>query len=701
MDPEPDTERRPHVLLVEDDEDDALLTRKLIEGVREPLYAVEWVTTHARAADALRRGRHDVCLVDYNLRGRSGLDLVREALADGCEVPFVLLTGPDDRDVDAAALDLGVADFLVKGDLTASLLERSLRCSIRHGATLKALRESEARFRLGFERSPLGMALVDGSRRIRHANAALARTMRMSLTDLADAGAMDLVHPDDRETVSTATAELHSGKSEAEIHIEHRSITGDGSTIWVRMHAAPLSLEGDPHGLFVQLEDITERIRTEQRLSDMAVRDELTGLPNRAAISEHLQFALTRAHHQDTGIGILFVDLDHFKRINDSFGHRAGDEVLRRVSRRIREASRASDFVARFAGDEFVVVCEDIRGEQELLAVADRIRHSVRSPIAAGDQEVVVTATVGVLHRGHVDPEGADTLLHQADVAMYEGKSRGRDCATAYDESLRDLAMLWLTTEHAFRRALDRDELTLAYQPMVRGRGEDVEGVEILMRWEPPGQDPIPPSRFIPVAEESGLMVHAAAWTLRRLCTDIPRIAAVCGDLRPTLWMNLSTRQLMWPELAERIIDLCATCDWPRHRFGLEITEQLAMDPHGGAEAALARLREAGVKLAIDDFGTGYSSLASMRSLQPDLLKVDRSLIVGLGVDPGAEPLCRAAIDMAHALGIEVVCEGVETDLELDVVKRIGTDLVQGYAVARPAPLETFLRLMAGGPDAR
>ena len=413
-----------------------------------------------------------------------------------------------------------------------------------------------------------------------------------------------------------------------------------------------------------------------------AHHDSLTGLPNRALVLDRLDHALARLQRDHREAAVLFVDLDRFKVVNDTLGHSIGDEVLIRIGERLKAAVRPGDTVGRLAGDEFVVVCEDV-GPDEVLQIAKRVAQAIEGPLSLYGRDTVITASIGIANVASA--ARAEDVLRDADVAMYRAKERGRARIEVFDTAIRERLLERLETEHALRRGLAAGDLRLHYQPIVGTADGRLQSVEALVRWQHPVRGLVPPDEFIPLAEETGLVIPIGRWVLVEACAQLGRWQAAnrhLGDLQ--VGVNLSARQFTDPDLVSIVADALGRAGIAPGTLSLEITESVLMEEVEATAETLRALKDLGVCLSIDDFGTGYSSLSYLKRFPVDVLKIDRSFVDGLGVDRDDEAIVHAVVDLAHALGLEVVGEGVETVAQFRELQRLGCDAVQGYLLGRP-----------------
>jgi len=437
------------------------------------------------------------------------------------------------------------------------------------------------------------------------------------------------------------------------------------------------------------------RIRTEEDLNHQALQDPLTELPNRVLFVDRLTQALSRVERNGGTLAVLFVDVDHFKVINDSLGHSEGDRLLRLMSERLVDAVRPGDTVARFGGDEFVILCENVLGEIEAIGIGERIRELASTPLVLEGREYVITVSTGIAMTS--DPHAsASDLLRDADAAMYQAKDGGRARTAVFADAMRTRAVRRLETELALRSAIALGELRVHYQPVVDLVTGRPESVEALVRWEHPTEGLVPPDEFIPIAEETGLILPLGAWVLREAChqtfawrTAAPELAHLAVSV------NLSARQVAQADLVSMVADVLLETGLPPEALVLEITESVLMRDAEYVITVLRALKDLGVRLSIDDFGTGYSSLSYLKKFPVDILKIDHSFVDGLGVESDDSAIVQATINLAQSLGLETVAEGVETLMQATALQALGCKKAQGYLYSRPLPARLISNLLA------
>jgi diguanylate cyclase (GGDEF)-like protein/PAS domain S-box-containing protein len=446
--------------------------------------------------------------------------------------------------------------------------------------------------------------------------------------------------------------------------------------------------------------DISERKAFEERLEYQATHDPLTGLPNRTLFLDRLELALARSRRSSRTVAVLFCDLDHFKVVNDSLGHGAGDRLLVALAQRLRDALRPGDTVARFGGDEFVILCDELATQQDAVYIAERIHRAVHEPLPIGSTEMFAAISIGIAFATR--DTGPETMIRDADAAMYLAKERGRARYEVYDETMRATLVERLDIESALRRAITRHELRVVYQPTVDLVTGSIVGVEALLRWDHPERGLLVPHDFIDVAEETGLILPIGSWVIEQACRQAQRWQAGNPDAHLLVSVNLSGRQLDDPTLIDTVRDVIERTGVDPNLLGLEITESVVMRDPQASTVTLQALKDLGVRLAVDDFGTGYSSLAYLRRFPVDLLKVDRAFVDGLDPDTGdAEDraIVAAVVSLAHTLGMEAIAEGVETAAQLAELRALGCDMAQGYFIAKPLTAPALDDLLTRRPS--
>ncbi|MEY2417214.1 MAG: hypothetical protein QOH53_2548, partial [Ilumatobacteraceae bacterium] len=556
-------------------------------------------------------------------------------------------------------------------------------------------RIAETRFEIGFEQSAIGAAMSDLDGIPFRVNPAACEFFERPEELLIGTRWTEFTHPDEVHLGQAVLGRLAAGHDT--YADERRYLRPDGSVIWALTHVTLVRDEaGEPEYFFVQLQDITGRKMTEQELAHQALHDTLTGLPNRALLEDRLIHGLAGSRRRGSQLGVMFLDIDQFKMVNDSLGHSAGDDLLRQAAERIAGAIRPGDTVARFGGDEFVVVCDDVSAI-ETERVAERVLRALSLPMHLVNQEMHVSASLGIaLADEHATPE---SLLRDSDSAMYRAKERGRGRIEMFDETLRLNAKRRLATASALHRALEREEFVVYYQPVVDLTTGAMVSAEALVRWKHPEHGMVTPDEFISLAEETGLIVPIGAHVLQQACEDLAdwqRLLASSGsDSTLSIAVNLSVRQMLAPGIAELVADVLARTGVPPGDLCLELTESVFMQDVDYFGRTLASLKEIGVHLSIDDFGTGYSSLSYLKRFPVDGVKVDRVFVDGLGTDPHDTALVAAIVALASALDLQVTAEGVETHEQLLELKSLGVPRAQGYFLDRPMAAVEISRRIA------
>lgn len=568
----------------------------------------------------------------------------------------------------------------------------------------QARAHSEARFRALFDNFPDGVVLIDPHDpavpwRIVDCNDAFCRMNGYGREQLLGQS-IDLLH-------DTALMAGHGPRLLEWIRQERHALgeglhrRQDGSTFPIETSSSLVELDGLELVLGMD-RDVSERKRTEQKLQELRDRldyearhDSLTGLPNRALLADRLELELARATRSGQGVAVMFIDLDDFKRVNDTLGHAAGDRLLREVARRLRAAVRPGDTVARMSGDEFVVVVPELQGEHPAARVARRLQRALALPFDLGGQSVTLRCSVGISLRPQ-DGAQVDQLLQQADMAMYRAKAAGKNDLCFFSPAMNLEALERQRIETRLRQALDSNGFHLHYQPQFEILSGRLVGLEALLRWTDAELGSVSPARFIPVAEDSGLIVPLGAWVLDEACRQV-----AAWGLEVPVAVNVSPTQLMRGDFTETVRAALQSHGLRGSALKLELTERLVVRDPGLAGRRLARLQGLGVQLSMDDFGAGESAISSLLALPVDELKLDRSLMAGLGHTPESQRVVGALLALARGLNLPVVAEGVETPEQLAALRSLGCAAVQGYLTGRPAaPAALAALLGAASPSA-
>ncbi len=509
------------------------------------------------------------------------------------------------------------------------------------------------------------------------------------------------VHKEDRARVLQARSSIEEAK---EVVSEYRFRTADGNYRWISDQVRLLcDGKGQPVELVGCMIDITQRRRTEDKVHYLAYFDSLTGLPNRSLMKELLEQALANALRYRRSLAVLFLDIDHFKRINDTLGHDVGDTVLREVAQRLLGCVRASDLVSRKAddakavsdqavsrlgGDEFVIILSEVSTTEDAAAAAARIAAALNAPVQLAHEEITITASIGIsVYPG--DGADAESLLKHADAAMYQAKEEGRNKHRFFTRALDERASRRFALESRLRKAVERCDFVLHYQPKIDVRRRCVIGMEALLRWQPLDEGLIPPAEFIPLAEDNGLIVPIGEWVLQEACRQLVEWQAA-GLPQLCVAVNLSAVQFKQPRLVERISHILAKSGLDPTSLELELTESVLVEDIAASATILNTLKDLGVSISIDDFGTGYSSLAYLKRFPLNALKIDRSFVRDIITDPNDAAIVSATIALAHNLRLRVIAEGVEQRVQVDILRAQGCDEVQGYFFSPPLPAAEF-----------
>jgi len=507
------------------------------------------------------------------------------------------------------------------------------------------------------------------------------------------------IHPEDMEQFRILL-NAHLEGASPHFEVEHRIVHRDHTYLWVLTRGIAVRDEaGKPYRMAGSQTDVTDRRRAEDQLLRDALYDPLTGLANRSLLMDRLEQSLGRAKRsKNETFAILFLDLDRFKNVNDTLGHIAGDKVLTGVGRKLQSCVRPGDTVARIGGDEFVILLENVTDLPTATVITERIEHNLSQPMNLDGQDIVMPASIGIVVASD-DYEKPEDVLRDADIAVYRAKAAGRGCHVIFDPSMYQKAVALLELEGDLRRAIERQELFLQYQPIVSLETGSLVSLEALIRWQHPERGIVSPDEFIPLAEESGLIGPIGEWVLRKACEQISEWQTSCGS-SPIVAVNISGRQLKQSDFASVVNQILDEFGLSPDCIELEITESVLMDNLEHTNAVLSELRRMGLHLSLDDFGTGYSSLNYLQRFPMQKLKLDRSFVLRLGLDSSSPEIVAAILQLAKGLGLDVVAEGVETSEAASLLREMGCKLAQGFYFARPSDAES-LHLPYSGKEAR
>jgi len=669
-----------NVLLIDHNPRDVELVRAALEKGQKSAFALESADCLRAGLKRIAEGGIDVVLLDLELPDSKGRNTLVEFRRKAPDIPVVVLTELLNKVV-RKGIRYGYADdYLVKGDFGGRMLQRVLRSALEHKRRENELKASEGRFRSIIRTSADGIIIVNKDGIVQLVNPAGEALMGRGATDMLD-------EPFGFPVLSGRTQEL-------------QIIRGDATQVVAEMRVAEMEWKGQMAHLAL-LRDVTRRKRMEEELAYGAVHDRLTDLPNRALFMERLRYSIQRARRQDGYVyAVLLVDLDNFKFINDSLGHVAGDGLLMETSRRLLKCMRAIDMVARLGGDEFAILAGDVHDARGAGAIAERVLEGLAPPLEVLGQEVFVSASIGIALGSAGVYETPEEALRDADAAMYHAKAEGKARYGIFDQHMRDYAVLRLQLDADLRKALDRRELAIQYQPIIRLQDGRVTGFEALVRWEHPQRGVIAPGAFLPIAEDSGQIASIDQWVMYEACQQACEWQAQFPSVRPLeVNVNLSSKTFAEPDLISHVRRVLRETGLAAECLKLEITETTVMENAPQQVRILFDLQAMSVLLEMDDFGTGYSSLSYLHQFPISTLKIDSSFVGGMDKKAEYAEIVRTIITLAHSLGMAVVAEGVESAEHLARLRELECEYAQGFFFSRPLDSDAAAKLIEAAPS--
>jgi len=685
------------VLLVEDNPGDALLLRRMFreEGFRGmELIRVEQMS---EAEVCLAATAIDIVLLDLGLPDARGLEALRRARAASPHMPLVVLSGLDDDSVALQAMQEGAQDYLTKGQIEPRELLRAMRYAVERKTIEETLFAEKERAQVTLDSIGDGVVCADIEGNITFLNLVAETLTGWSLPE-ANGKPMT-------EVLRIINATTHEAIADPMERVMERNRTGhlpsdsilvrrDGSEVAIEDSVSPIrNREREVIGAVIVFRDVSTARAMSEQIAHSAEHDFLTGLPNRLLLNDRVSQAIALAQRHTYQVAVLFLDLDGFKHINDSLGHAIGDKLLQSISERLVGCLRAVDTVSRQGGDEFVMLLPAVENAQDAAIAARRMLEAIAEAHSIDNHDLHVTASIGVSVYPDDGPD-AETLIKNADTAMYQAKENGRQSYQFFEAAMNVRAVERQSIEENLRRALERNEFVLHYQPKVNLWTGAITGAEALIRWTHPTRGAVSPAQFIPIAEDCGLILPIGDWVLREACTQA-RAWGDAGLPEMSMAVNVSAMQFQQEGFLESVFEILKETGLNPHHLEVEVTESALMKRAEFTASILQMLRVRGITVAIDDFGTGYSSLSYLRKFPLDALKVDQSFVRQITTTPDETTIVSAIISMAQSLKLRIVAEGVETPEELAFLKAHGCEEAQGYYFSRPVPAEQFAALLA------
>ena len=691
------------LLLVEDNPGDARLLREMLIEAGAHKTELTQAENMSEAEKLLAERLFDIVLIDLGLPDAQGLEAVRRARAAAPRVPLVVLTGLDDESLAARALQEGAQDYLIKGQIETRGLLRALRYAIERKAMEEALFVVKERAQVTLNCIGDAVLCTDISGNITFLNLVAEQMTGWSWEEALGrpmAEVFQILDAVTRQTTPNPTDVAVELNRTVHLPLNCILLRRDGFETPIEDSVAPIhDREGKPTGAVIVFRDVSKARAMAAQMTHSAQHDFLTGLPNRMLLNDRVNQAITLAPRHSKKVAVLFLDLDGFKHINDSLGHPIGDKLLQSIAKRLVGCVRNSDTVSRQGGDEFVVLLSEMDQSEDAAISAMRLLQAVAEAHSIDQHDLRVTTSIGV----SVFPDDgmdAETLIKNADTAMYQAKENGRQSYQFFKSAMNVRAVERQSIEENLRRALERQEFALHFQPKINLKTGKISGAEALIRWTHPVRGPVSPAQFIPVAEDCGLILPIGQWVLREACKQA-RAWLDAGLPLATMAVNISSMEFRDENFLQSVFTTLSETGLDPRSLELELTESVLMKRAESAASVLKTLREKGVQIAVDDFGTGYSSLSYLRKFPIDALKIDQSFVRQITTTPDDTSIVTAVISMGRSLKLRVVAEGVETHEELVFLQARLCDEAQGYYFSRPVLPQQFAKLLKNGiPEA-
>jgi diguanylate cyclase (GGDEF)-like protein/PAS domain S-box-containing protein len=689
------------VLIVDDE-------RRQRDSLREMIslygYDVETASSGSEALDSLATTSFDLLLLDLNMPGLSGLDVIDFVTRNKVNCKVVVVSGDASFESAKAALQKGAYDFLKKPYVPAELMNTMKNAAHKkdleaaHLIIKQKLEESEYLHRFIVDHSPDIVFMLDREGRFTFLNDTVYQALGYDRSELIGQHYSMLISSQSAGQAKNVFEERRTGDRKSHnVELKLRS-QDDAEIRFFDTSSMSVSLkqaDSGPdifHGTYGVARDVTEKKRAQELISYQAYHDLLTRLPNRTLMEDRLNMAITQAARNKQNIAVMFLDLDRFKWVNDTLGHTMGDRLLQAVSQRLEHSLRKGDTLARFGGDEFALILPLVQRREDAAVIAEKILNGFKLPFMIDDHELFVSASIGIA----IYPEAGETmdaLVRSADMAMYTVKDRGKNGFEFFNETMNETSTARMTIERELRRALVNDELKVCYQPQVNAISEQIVGFEALIRWEHPEKGLIYPNDFIPIAEETGLILDVGNFVLETVCYDISNWREA-GIENIRVSVNFSALQVEQCDFIERIVESLHRHDLPGCCLEVEITENVIMNDMSQVVQKLRQLTSLGIKIAIDDFGTGYSSLSYLQQFPINTLKIDKSFVSSINVNAGGTSIVNAIVAMAQGLNLNLIAEGVETDPQLEYLRSLGCAEIQGWLFGKAESAEQTQRLL-------